>query len=85
MIEKIAQPKWQREALSHLLAGRYGKGRKLIEKVRLGSGQGSALGVSHVMSGLKSVKGNKLSHQMTLGDERRSIAKVSTKKSVRVK
>jgi hypothetical protein len=83
---KTAQPRWAKEVISNIEHGRFSKGAKIVKKIRkgMGNGEGSTLKPTSVLSSKHGGKRNEnLSHKMTLGDERRRLAKVVKKKSVR--
>jgi len=79
-MDKVAQPKWAKEAVKHVMNGRFGKANKIVKNVRKGMSEGSTLNVTNVIAAKKTAKGTNLPSKMTLGDERRRIAK---KKSVK--
>lgn len=79
---KTAQPRWAKETLKAAMSGNFGKAGKIVKNVRKGITGGSTLNPTHVFSSKYNVKDKRfLPSRMTLGDERRRIAKRKSVKS----
>jgi len=86
-MDKIAQPRWAKEAIRHVENGRFSKASNVVKNVRKGMTGKSTLNATTVLSSKHGTKEKKyLSSRMTLGDERRRLAeRKSVKKKLFIK
>lgn len=86
-MDKIAQPRWAKEAIKHVENGRFSKANNIVKNVRKAMIGKSTLNATTVMSSKYGTRDNKyLSRRMTLGDERRRLAeRKSVKKKLFIK
>ena len=80
-MDKIAQPRWAKEAVKAVESGKFSKANRITKNVRKGMSGKSTLNASTVLSSKHGTRDKKyLASRMTLGDERRRIAERKTVK-----